>query len=314
MTDSPADFDKNTILRVAPGSETRVFIPGSLQVDDRNFDTFRMGHTRCKPDYYCLFEKPSHLCFMYFAKGSGTLTCGSEAYTPKGGDLFILRPHRRWEYKTDPNDPWELLWLNCEAEVFFVEPLLETYGLREDVYQCDEEIVTILKDIFRLASHVETPIDLRRDDVVQKVVRLVQAIKASGCVRHGNMKQIRDAETVKRYINTHITETIRREELCRLVFRSESSLSTIFRKIYGCTIQEYILRTKLDIAAQLLIETTLSVTEIAGHLSFYDAQYMSRLFRTRHGFSPLTYRKIMWSKIPGVFADNTSYAKNKDKK
>ena len=51
-----------------------------------------------------------------------------------------------------------------------------------------------------------------------------------------------------------------------------------------------VILTMLGRVAWLLLNTTLSVTEIASRLEYKDNSYFSKLFRQRYGMAPSIYR------------------------
>jgi LacI family transcriptional regulator len=72
---------------------------------------------------------------------------------------------------------------------------------------------------------------------------------------------------------------------------SRRLLEKRFRRELGCSVLDEIRRMHTDKMAQLLVETHLSVREIAETLGFGDAQHFARYFRAVKKVSPLAYRK-----------------------
>lgn len=52
----------------------------------------------------------------------------------------------------------------------------------------------------------------------------------------------------------------------------------------------YITKVRLDSASAMLINTTISVSEIAGRTGFYDASHFTKSFENFYGIYPLEYR------------------------
>jgi AraC-like DNA-binding protein len=71
---------------------------------------------------------------------------------------------------------------------------------------------------------------------------------------------------------------------------SRSQLSRRTERVSGMSPMEYVIRTRLERACRLLIETRQSVSEIAVSLGYDDAHYFSRQFTGRFGMSPSRYR------------------------
>jgi AraC-like DNA-binding protein/mannose-6-phosphate isomerase-like protein (cupin superfamily) len=72
---------------------------------------------------------------------------------------------------------------------------------------------------------------------------------------------------------------------------SKSSLIETFREATGCTPIDYLIRIRLQRAAELLIETSRTVSETATECGFSDSNYFSRQFRRIYGSSPRAFRK-----------------------
>ncbi len=80
-------------------------------------------------------------------------------------------------------------------------------------------------------------------------------------------------------------------DLCRHFGRSKSYISHMFKKESGMSLRKYCNNLKLEDAKKLLVDTTLSVTEIALDTGFNDVSYFISLFREKFSVSPLQYRK-----------------------
>jgi AraC-like DNA-binding protein len=66
----------------------------------------------------------------------------------------------------------------------------------------------------------------------------------------------------------------------------------IFRQARGVTPGEFVVNTRIEAAASLLLFTGRSVSEIADELGYCDSFHFSRQFRQRMGLSPLAYRRL----------------------
>ena len=99
------------------------------------------------------------------------------------------------------------------------------------------------------------------------------------------------AQELRRYIDRHITEPLRTEQLAALIGRSVSQAQRLFAAEYGTPLYRYVLDRKLALACRLLRETGMTVREVAAYLSFEDEFYFSGLFRRKIGTSPSRYRE-----------------------
>jgi AraC family 4-hydroxyphenylacetate 3-monooxygenase operon regulatory protein len=72
---------------------------------------------------------------------------------------------------------------------------------------------------------------------------------------------------------------------------TESRLTKLCRRVGGATPKGMLLDRSMREARRLLAFTSQSVIEIAATLGYEDASYFSRLFRQRHGRTPLQFRQ-----------------------
>ena len=96
---------------------------------------------------------------------------------------------------------------------------------------------------------------------------------------------------VKDFINTHINDELRLEQLANLVGMTPTAFSRFFKLRTGKTLSEYIVDIRLGQAARLLVDTADSVSEICWNCGFNTLSNFNRLFRKRKGCSPTEFRE-----------------------
>ncbi len=96
---------------------------------------------------------------------------------------------------------------------------------------------------------------------------------------------------VSNYIQHHISEPIRVEDIASCVFMSRGYLSRRFRSETGETPGSFILRQKTEEAKRLLRYTEKPLTAISSYLSFSSPSHFSRVFRSFTGMTPREYRE-----------------------
>ena len=96
---------------------------------------------------------------------------------------------------------------------------------------------------------------------------------------------------VKEFINTHMNDELRLEQLANLVGMAPTAFSRFFKLRTGKTLSEYIVDIRLGQAARLLVDTADSVSEICWNCGFNTLSNFNRLFRKRKGCSPTEFRE-----------------------
>ena len=114
------------------------------------------------------------------------------------------------------------------------------------------------------------------------------------CGRMKNEKRQRGGglEISEEYIAKNFHSDIDCESLAALEGISLSYYRMLFRRLHGCSPNEYIMMLRIGYAKELLTDTSLAVNKIAYEAGFRDQSYFSRLFRIKTGISPAEYRKL----------------------
>jgi len=100
-----------------------------------------------------------------------------------------------------------------------------------------------------------------------------------------------ESNAILQYLNEYHTN-ITLDDLCTHFCRSKSYISHKFKKAYGVSFSQYCNALKLEDARELLLNTDLSVTEIAFESGFNDVSHFIAVFKAKFGSSPKQYKKI----------------------
>lgn len=99
------------------------------------------------------------------------------------------------------------------------------------------------------------------------------------------------ANAVYDYLTAHVADRVTLAQIAEHLSLSITYIKREFSKKYGKGIIDYLLDMKIERAKQLLKETTLNFTQIAGYLSFESEAHFSKTFSKRTGQSPSAYCK-----------------------
>jgi AraC family transcriptional regulator len=99
------------------------------------------------------------------------------------------------------------------------------------------------------------------------------------------------ARKVRDYIDRHITGPILVSDLCALVRLSEAHFSRSFKRTLGRSPHAFVLRRRLEFAAQFMLQTDLPLIDIALQCGFADQAHFSKQFRQANGLNPSAWRR-----------------------
>ncbi|MCG7382057.1 AraC family transcriptional regulator [Paenibacillus sp. ACRRY] len=97
---------------------------------------------------------------------------------------------------------------------------------------------------------------------------------------------------IAQIVEENVTNPVSIEDLAYLSGRSLSTFKREFRALYNSSPLRWIRNRRLDLASQLLLETTQSVTDICYACGFENTTHFSKVFKLRFELSPTEYRRL----------------------
>ena len=79
---------------------------------------------------------------------------------------------------------------------------------------------------------------------------------------------------------------------------SQSQFDRSFRRVFGTSARQYLLRVRVEAACRRLAETEDTVAALAVELGFFDHAHFTRCFRRIMGMTPAAYRRQ--SRMPKI--------------
>ncbi|MBA3869414.1 MAG: AraC family transcriptional regulator [Anaerolineae bacterium] len=108
---------------------------------------------------------------------------------------------------------------------------------------------------------------------------------AQPCLAHNALRHAQD------YLRSHYADDISLQQLARLVYLSPFHLSRLFREQLGLPPHTYLNQIRVN-RAKTLLNSGLSLAEVAPAVGFADQSHFSKAFKRVVGVSPGQYRKI----------------------
>jgi AraC family transcriptional regulator len=152
-------------------------------------------------------------------------------------------------------------------------------------------VITLLDMAARQLPHQE---QLARGAIVRASSLLRKQIgsdTAEGPTDDGGRLLAWQARKVREYIDRHIAGPVLVADLSALVGRSEAHFSRCFRRTFGEAPHAFLLRRRLELATQYMLETDTALSEIALRSGFADQAHLSKRFRDSTGQTPAAWRR-----------------------
>ncbi len=161
---------------------------------------------------------------------------------------------------------------------------------------------SVIDLMLHLISEKESPelANLVADQLLYTNIRVLQHSARVQVAERIGMRHPKLSEILA-LMETNLEEPLRPGDLAKTVNISTRQLERLFRRYLSETPKKYYMDMRLQRAQHLLLQTNMSVTEVAVACGFNAASHFSRSFRQRYGMSPHKLRaepaspKTSWS-------------------
>lgn len=150
----------------------------------------------------------------------------------------------------------------------------------------------LLKEITIRTPGFQLKVDGLSSSLLVDVVRLLRA--QGRTLERGNGSTQRTTEALGRaraYMETNFADDLELLTLAGIAELSPFHFSRLFKQFSGYSPHQYLLRARLDHAAELLRDTRMSILEVTLSVGFQDATHFARSFRRYTGLTPTAYRR-----------------------
>ena len=158
---------------------------------------------------------------------------------------------------------------DSQVHPIYIHETSSRFGYRIEEADSLEELVNLISEM---------------TDVYCTLVRTCSLAGYSGLIREAIL-----------YIRLNLCGDLSTKDIAAHLNVTPNHLSGRFHTEVGMTISDHIRTQRMEMAADLLRTTNLSVQEIAGTVGIDDAGYFSRQFRRSYGIPPMQYRAAISS-------------------
>lgn len=252
--------------------------------------------------HYKIWHRTEKNMFIFVHSGSGSIVTKDKSYPMEDGTLCFIG-QEKYHY-TFPDIPEEYERSKIFISSGELRALLKTMRGAPQFSDAFNErqfhIGRLSGDDLRRVDQIFDVLDRTSEDsdffqaelysaVLQLTVLLCKNTDTTAKEHPGAI------QTAVEYINDHIKEDLTIDEICSSVYMSKYYFCRLFKEKIGLTVMEYILKTRIMMAKELLSVGTLSITDVSETCAFSSVSYFSRVFKSETGVSPLHYKKYKQS-------------------
>lgn len=249
------------------------------------------GRERCSPDYLLRRDRYPYHVLEIVADGEGWAEFDGCRHELRPGVIFGFGPETRCVVRTDARRPLVKYFFALAGTVArrrltraglgpgqtrMVMPVAEIGEVAEELIREGQQEDAAAREI---CGHLFEVMLLK----IERVARRPSPAHEPARDRFLRCKALIDQEAEK-------LNSLR--EVARQAGIEQSSICRLFRRYHGTSPYQYLLRRKMNLAAEHLMTRGGLVKQAAERVGFEDAFHFSRVFKATHGVSPREVRRF----------------------
>ena len=246
----------------------------------------------------------SELVIVY--RGQGEHVIFGENRTIEAGDVFLIHNRTSHGYANLKdlalyNIMFDMRELNNPLQAFCRYPAIRSLFRLEPELR-SRNLLHLnpheLKEVLKIVHDIETEQAQGREHYPLAMAAhfvLLTVLLGRCCSGHRLPVEKKSSALLSELINRlteHSERRWTRSEMAHAIMVSESTLTRMFKDCTGYAPNEYLIVLRLKKAAMLLLNSELTIGEIADRTGFSDSNYFCRQFRKHFNLPPQKYRSL----------------------
>jgi AraC-like DNA-binding protein len=228
---------------------------------------------------------------VYISGGRGTFESRKSAQQSiEAGQVIFLYPGVWHRYRPDVETGWNEYWVGFEGEVARRWVKNKFFSPRRPVFKPgqEEKWLTLFTELIAVIKLNRPALQQVMAGFTAQMLGLLYSGQQTG--RAGDDHDLLMVQKAIAKMQAEIEGGLEAQALARELNVSYSSFRHTFHEHTGSSPHQYLLELRLIRARNLLMQTALSIKEIAQQAGFDDEHYFCRFFKMKTGGTPGQWR------------------------
>lgn len=241
-------------------------------------------------------------CVLHIVKeGKGILEMDKKKYELSKGDAFFIPSNTEAWYEADQKDPWVYMWVGFTG--------YKSNEYAENAGFSMKSPVRKVQEINILGEYIDHMLDAHQLSYADELMRGGYLLLFFAKLIEDYREHVPGAEISRSYpgivyvrhamdyIAQHYKEKIKINEIADYIGVNRSYLTSSFKKMIGCSPQEYLVNLRMEKAKTMLLKTDMPIYAIASEVGYTDQLAFSKIFKQHYGTSPRAYRELITEEL-----------------
>lgn len=234
-------------------------------------------------NYYIARENSSTCILGYILKGVCYIKSNKKAIILTQGDSFLIPNNWNYTQQSSKENPLSMLWVNLEGDLIvnFCKTIFKN-NFSYAPYNAENEMNVLMKLLESRTSNLP-----EISSLLLKILLNINNYKVEK-----TQQPVADFnKTLKKYVENHLQIKFDVVKMAKDFSMSESTLIRTFKREFNTTPYSYYQSIRIEIAKSLLLNTNLTIDDIAFKLNFNNRNHFTSYFIQKTNCSPGKFRR-----------------------
>lgn len=230
------------------------------------------GYQKCEKGHSFGPALRTHWLLHYVVSGRGYFKIENREYNVSAGSVFVIPPFVETYYQSDMNDPWEYTWVGFTSN--------------EDLKVFEDDLIYLpaAAYIFEEMKLCKKMTAGRTEFLCAKIWQLISMILES---KEGKISYVDEALNI---IASEFDTNISIQDIVDRIGLERTYFSNLFKKEVGISPKKYLLKFRMEHAADLIKNRGYSVSVTALSVGYSDVYTFSKIFKQYYGVAPSHFK------------------------
>ncbi len=248
------------------------------------------GKEICKPDYSVCRENFRYYSIEFVSAGRGELVLAGKTYSLRPCTLFCYGPGIPHRITTDAHNPLVKRFVDFTGERAS-EMIRESPFAGAPIQVADPSVIEETLDAIQRSVNADT----EQTDAICRLILEILILRARESQVTGSSaheRAIYSYQRCRQVIETQHEALQDLEDIANACHMDAAYICRLFKRFGPMSPARYLLRQKMNRAAELLQHTNLLVKEVSDAMGCSDPFHFSRIFKRTYGISPQQFIEL----------------------
>lgn len=257
-----------------------------------------IGKQRCGEDWSLTGRNTVNwpdLDLWYLLDGIGDLQTPQGMFALQPGTCLILRGGQPYDFHRTSKQPFTHYWVHFNFLDDASLPIPPTRPPHMPLHRQMHDINPLAMLLDRALEAHRGPAELRSLSNIWLQAALLEINREDQRTQSQSLESDTyfdsDVETVCKQILDNPAKHLDMNDLCQLLHCSRAHVYRRFKQHTGRSPQQFAIDMRMQAAHFLLLDSNLSISQVASRLGYVDVYFFSRQFKQHHGIGPAAFRK-----------------------